>query len=285
MNPVDSWAVVGHLARAATSLLVLATRHTGSLPHFVLLGAQKAGTTSFFSALTAHPRIQTPRKRELHYFNRKYRRGLWWYQRRFPDQNALSGGTITGEGSPSYLCHPRAPARICKDLPNAKFIAILRDPVTRAISHYFHERRKGREPLSIEQAFASEEGRLEPVLRRMEKDPNLDSGVFRSFTYKYRGRYAEQLERYLALIPRERLLILRSEDFFAQPKAVVERAQRFLGVDPAQGTADYARRNQGTYEKEEVAPEIYDDLTRYFAPHNERLYQLLGSDWGWRRPR
>ena len=258
------------------------------LPEFIIIGAQKAGTTSLYAALATHPKIRAASKKEVHFFDYNYHRGLGWYLRHFPAPARRRGGAITGEASPYYLAHPHAARRIHAAVPGVRLIAILRDPVDRALSHYFshrfHARKHGQVPLTMEEAFDGEEARVMPELGRMLADEGYDSHAFQHFSYKTRGLYAGQLERFFEFFPRDQVLLLRSEDFFARPGEVVSRCHRFLGLEPEAGTADLRPRGQGHYGPDEVPPKIHDDLVRFFAPHNDRFYRLAGSDWGWKRP-
>jgi hypothetical protein len=278
MKPRLGWSVPARVGRIGVTLVgsAIGRRELGqALPHFLLLGAMKAGTSSLFAAIAAHPQVITPRRREIHFFGRKYRNGVPWYRRHFPTGLELGPDRITGEGSTSYLANAAAPARIREQLPQVKLIAILRDPVERAISNYFHEQRTGREHLSIEEAFDQEAGRLEKA-RAGQKGLGI-------FAYKERGIYADQITRYLELFPRHQLLILKSEAFFANPGETVNRAFGFLGLDPELARPDLHRRNPGSYDSDQVPSRVLDNLTSFFTPHNTRLYRILGSDWGWRR--
>ena len=95
------------------------------LPDFLILGAQRGGTTSLFASLAAHPEVAPPKEREIHFFNLNYWRGSRWYRRKFRRRP----GEVSGESSPYYLFHPHAPPRVAADLPSAKFVVLLRDPV------------------------------------------------------------------------------------------------------------------------------------------------------------
>ena len=117
-------------------------------------------------------------------------------------------------------------------MPGARLIALVRNPVDRALSHYNHEVALGREPLSFEEALAAEEMRLEGEVERLCGDPRYFSREWWSHTYKARGRYAEQLERWLAVFPREQLLILPSEELLAEPERAHAQVLEFLGAPP-----------------------------------------------------
>ena len=123
------------------------------LPDFLVIGAQKSGTTSFFHYIAQHPKIFDHKAKELHFFDLHYGRGAAWYRSQFPLLASVKKDSLVGEATPYYLCHPHAPKRIHGLVPDVKLIVLLRDPVDRAISHYFHEVKKGRETLSIDEAM------------------------------------------------------------------------------------------------------------------------------------
>jgi len=161
-------------------------------------------------------------------------------------------------------------------IPEAKLIAILRNPTDRAISHYFHEKHMGRESLSISRAFEEEDKRLKPLIQNKD----FKSGTFINCSYKSRGLYRDQLERYLEYFPREHVLILCSEEFFREPRAAIGRVLEFLAVERGFRVEDVTPQYVAT-NKAKVDPEIYQDLDDYFAPHNQALYQLVGRTFGW----
>ncbi len=137
-----------------------------------------------------------------------------------------------GEASPSYLFHPLAPERVARLMPSARLIAVLRNPVDRAFSHYQHEVALGREKLSFEEALDREDDRMRGEIERMLEDPSYFSHAWWNYTYVARGRYAEQLERWFAAFPREQLLVLVSEELLDQPAETYARVLDFLRVDP-----------------------------------------------------
>src|SRR5436189_26280 len=122
------------------------------LPDFLILGAQKAGTTALYAYLRWHPQVTGPSFKEVSFFDRHYARGERWYRAHLPVRRRA----VVGEASPSYLFHPLAPERVARMLPEARLIALLRNPVDRAFSHYQHEVALGREQLSFEDALAGE---------------------------------------------------------------------------------------------------------------------------------
>ncbi len=266
-----------------------ALRHTSrrilaewrALPDFIIIGAQRAGTTSLYAYVTRHPQVLNSSKKEVHYFDINYQKSDLWYRTHFPLVNSLKNGAyITGEASPSYLFHPQCPERIRDRIPKVKFIVLLRNPVDRAISHYFHEVRNKRESLSIKEALKKEEERMSRECQKMLKDPNYDGFAYRHFSYKNRGIYVDQLRRYLQIFPSNQMLILRAEDLFSDPQKVMRDVYAYLNINTAFSPSDLKPRHAGSYTRE-VPNDVYDCLRDYFRPHNERLCTFLGRNFGW----
>jgi len=192
---------------------------TPPLPNVFVGGAQKSGTTTLHHLLASHPQAFTPADRqEIHFFDleESYRRGLDWYRSLFDN---WSGEPIVFQTSPLYIYRPEVPGRIAAVCPGARFLFILRNPVERAYSHYWHEVRAGSERLSFEEALSREPERLErgPAARRR-------------FSYVDRGRYATQLTRYFDHFPREQIHIHLTEDLGTDPAGVARSTAGFLGV-------------------------------------------------------
>jgi Sulfotransferase domain len=251
-----------------------ATARLRPLPDFLILGAQKAGTTALYAYLRWHPQITGPSFKEVSFFDRHYARGERWYRAHMP----VRRGGIVGEASPSYLFHPLAPERVAKLLPHARLIALLRNPVDRAFSHYQHEVALGREQLSFEEALAREGERMEGELERMLREPTYFSHAWWNYTYAARGRYAEQLERWLDAFPREQLLVVLTDDLAADTAGTYARVLEFLGVDQ-RGLESYPRIFEREYGA--MAAETRIHLDREFAEPNRRLSELLERDLSW----
>ena len=208
-----------------------ATSAIRPLPGFLVIGAQKAGTTALYAYLRQHPAITGPSWKEVSFFDRHYARGEAWYRGNFPN-SLRARGDLVGEASPSYLFHPLAPERVAGLVPEAKLIVLVRNPVDRAYSHYQHEVALGREPLSFEYAVAAEYERLRGEEGRLVADPSYFSHAWWNYTYRARGLYADQLERWLAVFPREQLLVVPSDDLSADPGAAYASVLAFLGAVP-----------------------------------------------------
>jgi hypothetical protein len=262
------------------------------LPDFLIIGAAKAGTTSLYRYLTQHPHVARARRKEIRFFHRHYEKGAIWYRAHFPLalrrawETARHGEFLTGEASPAYLFYPHAARRVHALLPQAKLIVILRNPVDRAYSQYRQKVRRGIETLSFEEAIEREPERTRGEEERMLADESyLAEPLFR-FGYVRRGFYAEQLEPWLALFPRERMLFLSAEEFFADPARATREATDFIGLaprEPAEYVREFERHNAGDAGRDALSPELRARLAAHYAPANRRLYALLGRDFGWER--
>ncbi|MCP3958749.1 MAG: sulfotransferase domain-containing protein [bacterium] len=198
------------------------TGRAGRLPDFLIGGAQKSGTTALHRLLDQHRRIFfPPRPQELDFFDAEesHGRGLAWYRRHFAGAGSDHGAV--GQTSTQYLYASGAAERIARDLPEAKLIFILRDPVERAWAHYWHCVKYGVETESFADA------------RRLEAERIARGGrELRFFSYLDRGLYARQLERFLERFERARILVLLTEELGGRPGTLVDRCCAFLGVEP-----------------------------------------------------
>jgi hypothetical protein len=277
-------APVRVVARNAIWTYGKATSAARPLPDFLILGAQKAGTTALYAYLREHPAITGPPWKEVSFFDRHFWRGESWYRGHFPNRlylgrmrRRLGVEPVVGEASPSYLFHPFAPERVAELVPGARLIVLVRNPIDRALSHFQHEVALGREPLPFEQAIEQENTRMTGELVRL-KDPRYFSHAWWNYTYLSRGRYAEQLERWLGFFPRKQLLVVASEDLLDHPGETYARVLEFLGARPYE-LSSYPRIFTRDYS--EMAPETRATLRDVFAEPNHRLYELLGRDLGW----
>ena len=255
--------------------LRLRLREARALPDAMIIGAMKSGTSSLHYYLTQHPQVIPPLRKEVHYFDLNFARGESWYRANFgrPGEPGLNL-----DSSPYYLFHPQVPSRAHALVPGAKLIVLLRDPVRRAYSHYWHERDKGRERLSFEDALAAEPERIGRAGEQLASGAIERNESHQYFSYLARSRYAEQIERWLRLFPRQQLLVLRFEDLAQDPLPVLNRSLQYLGL-PAMGSAKLEPRNTRKYPP--IDPATAGRLREYFAPHNRALEALLGEPMGW----
>lgn len=262
-----------------------------SVPDFVIVGTQKGGTSSLYAYLCEHPLVARAARKEVHYFDLHFAEGAAWYRSQFPDLDDLveqagvarreglrAERALTGEASPYYLFHPLAAPRMATDLPDVNVIVLLRDPVARALSHYHHAVRLGVEDRSLADALEHEAARLDGEEERLVADPGAESFSHRQHSYRARGRYLEQLLRFDDFRARGRLLVLRSEDLFADPQRVYDETLAFLGL-PSWRIEDARARNTGAYDGPDA--EVAARLRAYFAPLNDELYRYLDRDFGW----
>lgn len=271
------WHINRMLVAKIRRLGRMATAGMRLRPGFMIVGAQKAGTTSLYHYLTRHPRVLSAEYKELHYFDIRYHRSPIWYRSNFP---LWRRSAITGEATPYYIFHPDALARIARHFPDIRILVLLRNPVERAISHYFHAKRMGVESLPLEEALAKEAERLAEA-EIVSDCVNIMSGSsHQHHSYLARGIYQEQLERCFALFDEEQLWIRSSEEFFADPESVVRDALAFLGIDAAGFRLDAEPKLVGRYD-DTVPESVVDWLSEYYRPHNRRLFEYLGRDYGW----
>ena len=255
--------------------LSLRQRDERALPDALLLGGMKCGTSSLHNYLVQHPRVVAPLRKEVHYFDLNANRDERWYRAHF-GKVASQGCNL--DSSPYYLFHPLVPARARALVPQARLIVLLRDPVRRAYSHYWHERDKGRETLSFEDAISAEPDRISRDHERLASGEIERSKAHQFFSYLGRGRYAEQLQRWLRLYPREQLLVLRFEDLAREPLPVLNRTLAWAGLPPMQ-SAKLEPRNARKYPA--IEPATAARLAGYFAPYNAALEALLGERFDW----
>ncbi len=250
------------------------------LPDFYIAGAKKSGTTSLFWYLLEHPRVMAPFRKEIKYYTYQAYLGVEWYRANFPWQKDLrQRNALTLDATPNYLMHPAFPQRMVRVTPQAKVIVLLRDPVRRVFSHYYHNRRRGMEPLPLRAALEKEDERIRENRARIARDPCVDPSPYLRYGYLTEGRYIEHLERLWAVVPRERVLVLRSEDLFERPQRALEIVARFLGLEPWHPLLKVY--NRGAYPNDPEARALVPWLRDYFRPYNQRLYAALGWEVAW----
>jgi hypothetical protein len=188
------------------------------LPNFLVIGATKGGTTSLHHYLGQHPEIFVLPQKETNFFAQDSSLCLIdqtvtskeEYAALFAD---AGDAKAIGETSPAYLAVPDTPELIAKMIPDIKLITILRNPIERAHSHFLMRKRQGKETRET----------LEECLQIDDLDP------MRS--YKSRGFYGEQLERYRKQFPMEQIHVFLYEDFLEDPLQVCKECSQFLDVD------------------------------------------------------
>ena len=257
----------------------LLTSPLRTLPDFLIIGTSKAGTNTLAYDLFAHPRVAAPRQKELFYFDRYFARGVLRYRANFLTRPMRAfRHAITGEATPTYLEHPQVPERVRRLVPNARLICILRDPVDRAHSLHQLKTRTGEETLSLDEAIDREEREMDRELARVAADDRYFSPLLHHNAYVWGGIYVDHLQRWTKAFPRDQLLVLSSDDYRTAHEATFWRVLEFLGL-PRVAMPTPVDRNRGIYHP--LAPATRARLQELFRPHNERLWEFLGADWGW----
>ena len=255
------------------------------LPSFLIIGAQRSGTTSLYRYIKQHPSLHPSLFKEVHFFDQNYHNGLGWYRAFFPLKLTMgiskllnNEAAITGESSPYYLFHPLVPERVKKTLPDSKIIVLLRNPVDRAYSHYQHESKLGFEKLPFEEAIEKEPERLSGEKEKIISDEKYFSFNHNHYSYLSRGLYIDQIKEWMKYFSKEQMFIISSEDFFSDPKKTVNMVFDFIGIREYD-IPNVEIHNAGKYSP--IKPEIRDKLNKYFEESNKKLYEFIGKSYLW----
>ena len=239
---------------------------------FMVVGAQKAGTTALFEHLAQEPGLALAPVKEVHFFDDET---VNWaapdydlYHRHFPAPD----GRLRGEATPIYSYWPGSIERIAAYNPAARLILLLRDPVQRAWSHWKMEYARGAETEPF--AWCVRQGRQ----RLFAAEP---WGHHRVFSYVERGFYAEQVARIDALFPRDQLLILTAEALRHAPAAALDQVRAFLGLAPGPpATARIAHQGRDLDYGSELTSQDIAHLRAVYAADAERLAARTGVRFG-----
>lgn len=286
----DPWSRVRGRALAGIRRFGATTAPLRCDPDYLIIGTKRGGSTSMARWLLEHPSVMAlfPRRESrkgTYYFDVNYAKGHSWYRSHFPTRLERSRrshrrGTpqLVGEAAPYYLHHPHAPVRARATAPHAKVIALLRNPVDRAYGHWGERTRNGVEWLPFEEAVAAEEARLDGEEERMLADPSYHSFAHQHFSYVDQGRYERGLRRWMSHWPPGQLLVLRSEDMYADPAAVYAEVLDFLGLSPYEPEAFRAWNNR---EMASVSPAMRSVLHAKLDSSIAAVETLLGRPMGW----
>lgn len=253
----------------------------GMLPNLLVIGAQRAGTSSIYRYLGSHPDVAPSLRKEVEYFSTRMSMGERWYRAHFP---LVRRPQVAFEATPDYLLHPLSAARAKATIPDVKAVALLRSPITRAFSQYQHQRRLNKEDLPFTEALEREPARIAGDLEKLASDPDHAGVEVRIHGYMERGRYAPQLERWIEALGRDRLHVIRTEDLWADPVATYTGLLDFLGLRHVMPEAfenfSYVPETGDRAEKSmSIEAETY--LRDHLAPEIAAVERLLGRDMGW----
>ena len=241
--------------------------------NFLIIGAQKAGTTALHQYLELHPDVKTAAKKELHFFNDEAiysskKVDFRIYEKQF---GTFEKGKIYGECTPIYLYWKDCSNRIFEYNPRIKLIAVLRNPVDRAFAQWNMEYGRGFEHESFSDAIRLEKERLE----------SSPKGQHQVYSYIHRGMYARQIERYKKLFPDNQLLFVKYEDFRKNQETTLNQVFDFLGLDHSIYQFKHNQIHSTQYNSK-LTMEDRQFLLQEFAPDIKRVEKLLNwncADW------
>ena len=270
------------------------------LPNFIIPGAPKSGTTALQIYLSQHPDIYMVNQ-EIHFFDNddNFKKGIEWYKRFFKEKKKMMG-----EKTPQYMYDKKVPARIHKYLGEVKLVFLLRNPIDRAYSHYWHNKRIGKEPLSFEKAIKTEEKRMK-----------VDTKNSYLYSYKDRGQYIDQIMRYNDFFPKSKMKFVLSEELNENTREVLKNILQFLEVGSDFEFTDVKKKHVGGVPRsnslakiagnkfvnnikylkwgikiintKKIKPPIAGETRRYlqmhFSSYNQQLEKFTGLDlerWG-----
>ena len=267
-------------------------------PSFIIIGAQKAGTTNLYHHLALHPELVPSKTKEISFFNKPaiYNRGLDWYHQQFPMAPIWSSKRAF-EATPVYLYHPGTAERIAKYSPKIKMIAILRDPVSRAYSAWnmYRQIRANNWHVILERLETQTEKVRNEMIAFCDALETTDfTTTVRQFIANdgqnplepgllERGLYARQLEEYYRHFPKEQILVFESAACRANLSGELDRVADFLGIQRVEWEKlPVAEENFHRRKYEEKMPEEAGVLLKeYFRKPNEDLFALLGTRYAW----
>lgn len=250
-----------------------------SKPDFIIIGAQKAGTSALFDMLNQHQHIMGSNKKEIHYFSNdewSTKKKYHSYHSYFPLPHQHTAETKLFEATPIYLFHPGVAARLHEYNDKLKLIVLLRNPVSRAYSAWnmYHQNFKDG-PL---QQLHDPRSFSEAVTHELANIDSSDYYVDRR-SYVKRAIYADQIENYLKYFPKNQLLFIESNQLHQNHESALKKIQAFIGVPcealPLKESHQAKRAKSEEYQSEEAK------LRSFYKPHNERLYAIVGEDYGW----
>ncbi|NND74099.1 MAG: sulfotransferase [Ilumatobacter sp.] len=285
--------------RRVVRAAAMVTADLRPFPDLVIIGAKRAGTTSVFRALEQHrsmcPLVPSARRLPLrenmkgvHYFDSHWTRSTRWYRSHFPTtfskalRSRTTGGAFTVEASPYYLFHPLAAERAAAVLPDTtQFVAILRDPVERTVSHWAEQTRNGVETLALADALDAEAARLGDADARLADGTSASSHPHEQQSFAAQSFYAESLQRWFDAVGRDRVKVLFAEDYYREPANAINRIVEFIGapvIDGGDGVHRNAAERSGALDDATEAR-----LIELFRADVAAVSELLGVQPPWAR--
>lgn len=258
--------------------------HDNALPDFYIVGSMKSGTTALFMHLETNPDVAPASRKEIQYYTTNRDMGPNFYRSYFPKPENLEprdnahGRQVTGEATPDYIFHPAAPELCKKITPDAKFVLLMRNPVDRAFSHWKQGRRFAFETEAFADAIALEEARLAGEDAKLRAEPTYYSYRHQLYSYLARGRYGEQIENWFKHFDRDQFLFINAGDMFVNGAEISKKVSDFIGIS-YHPEPDVGAKFKGM--EGDIDPKIREELSAYFKPYNQALYDLTGEDYRW----
>ena len=241
------------------------------LPSFLCIGAQKSGTTTLYGLLKQHPNIYLPPTKELHYFTLNYSEGIDWYKNHFIN---CASHQVCGEITPYYLFHPFAALRASQVIPNARILILLRDPVERALSQYYHSCRLKFETLDIKSAFEVEQIRLYKAEQILFHNAGRHSS-HQEHSYLSRSIYQPQVNSWLRYYSKDNIMLIHSQQLFNSPIKTMALIFSFLGLPKFSDFDGLPHLNSGEGEGDAVESSFkqllsiqLDETYKWMSMHN-----------------
>lgn len=275
-------------------------------PDFLMIGGKRCGTTTLYYGLLQHPAILpqvlsagwlplSEHRKGTRWLDAP-RRGGPWYRAHFATTLTRArtarrhGAAVTGEATPWYLFAPGAAERAAIEAPRARIVAVLREPVLRTWSQFMEQRARGHEPLAdFAAALAAEDERTRVGVVLADGSRRSAAFATEHLTYRGQSEYDRGLAPWLEHFPRAQVLVVRSEDLYADVPATLHHVADFVGVGDVGGVGGVGgfggfafqaeHRNRAARGLPDVA--LAADLRAHFRPHNERLAALLGTTPWW----
>ncbi len=254
----------------------------GTEPDFLILGAQKAGTTSLFDYISKYSEnFVPPQSKELQFFTERYAKGLPWYRARFP--LVKKKGHITGEATPDYLFFGECAARVYRHYPQMKFIVLLRNPVERAFSQYNFQNNSDKVKDSDQRSFINA---VKDEINILNNESNIEKCVIFSnekkyFSYVERGLYFKQLKKWFYYFPKSSFMIIDSESFYSDPQSYLVNLSKFLGLKLKNLDEVVFKAQNKTSYANEMDSEARRLLENYYRAANNDLYEILQQKFDW----
>lgn len=244
------------------------------IPNFLIIGAQRSGTTSLCSYLTLNRQIflaQSPNEPKFFSREQEYVKGEEYYCKKY--FATARGFLAAGEKSTEYMENVSVAERIYKFNPHMKLVYMLRHPVERAISNYWFSRNNKLEPRHINEALSLE---LEKYLKNPVKITRLYD--VQPHAYITRGLYYDNLKLFYEVFPRKNIFCIVFEEFTADTQKVIKTLFSFLGVGQIDLSGNKIKPQRATERKENINSVLYKELEQFFIEKNKKIHTLTGKD-------